>query len=105
MNLKEASCVLGYGHAGEISRHERLSSLPSLRTALRYEALYRVPIQKLFPQLFDEESEYVQEHLAAFLEECRNSSAKGRVGAMIARKLKWAWERSNQGQGSLFELP
>jgi len=105
MNLKESARVLGYGHGGEISRHERQSSLPSLRAALRYEALYHVPIRNLFPGLFEEEKKEVEERLAALLEECHNSSAKGRVGVAIARKLEWAWERAHGGQASLFDLP
>lgn len=106
MSLKEVARVLGYGHSGEISRHERLSSLPSLRTALRYEALYRVPIKKLFPGLFEEEMKQVEERLAALFEECHESTAGGRVGAMIARKLEWAWERTHgTTQKPLFDLP
>jgi transcriptional regulator with XRE-family HTH domain len=105
MSLKEVALVLGYRHAGEISRHERLSVLPSLRTALRYEALYRVPVKTLFPGLFEEETKEVEERLAALLEECHHSTAGGRVGAMIARKLEWAWERTHADQSSLFDLP
>ena len=105
MNLREAARIIGHEHGGEISRHERLSSLPSLRVALRYEALYRVPIKNLFPGLFEEEKKEVEDRLAALLEECQNSTAKGRIGAMIARKLEWAWERTHGGQVSLFDLP
>jgi transcriptional regulator with XRE-family HTH domain len=105
MSLAEAARILGYGHSGEVSRHERLTSVPSLRVALRYEVLYRVPIRKLFPGLFEEEQKEVEERLSALFEECSRSSARGRTGAMIARKLEWAWERANEDQGALFDLP
>ena len=105
MSLTEAARILGYGHSGEISRHERQASTPSLRAALRYEALYRVPIRKLFPALFEEEKKAVEERLSTLFEECRQSTAKGRIGAMIARKLEWAWERANEDQSLLFDLP
>lgn len=104
LKLKEVARIIGYEHGGEISRHERLSSLPSLRAALRYEALYRVPIRKLFPDLFEEIKREVEEGLTALIEECSQSTARGREGAMIARKMEWAWERANRDQGSLFDL-
>ena len=105
MTLNEVARILGYSHSGEVSRHERLTSLPSLRIALRYEALYRVPIRKLFPELFAEEMNEAEQRLAALLEDCHRSSAKGRVAGMIARKLEWAWERAHEDQSSLFDLP
>lgn len=105
LSLKEAAHILGYEHGGELSRHERLASVPSLRAALRYEVLYRAPISKLFSGLFEEEQKEVEERLSALLEECNRSTARGRKGAMIARKLEWAWERSNEDQSSLFDLP
>lgn len=105
LKLEEIAHIIGYGHGGEISRHERLSSLPSLRAALGYAALYRAPIQKLFPALFEEIRNEVEDRLASLIEEGSSSTAKGRVAAMIARKMEWAWERKNQDQASLFDPP
>jgi len=105
LKLEEIAHIIGYGHGGEISRHERLSSLPSLRAALGYAALYRAPIHKLFPTLFEEIKKEVEDRLAVLIEECGQSTAKGRIAAMIARKMEWSWERANQDQGSLFDLP
>ena len=95
--------MLGYTHGGEISRHERLSSFPPFKIALRYEALYRAPISILFPGLFDEAKKEVEGKLATLIELCNQSTARGREGSMIARKLEWAWERENQEHGSLFQ--
>lgn len=104
LKLDEIARIVGYGHGGEVSRHERLTSLPSLRAALGYEALYRMPIQKLFPALFEEIRKEVEDRLAMLIEECNQSTAKGRIAAMIARKIEWAWERANTEQGLLFDL-
>lgn len=104
LKLDEIARIVGYGHGGEVSRHERQITVPSLRAALGYEALYRVPIQKLFPGLFEEIKKEVEERLAALIEECSQSNATGRIAAMIARKIEWAWERANTEQGSLFDL-
>lgn len=104
MRLKEVAQIIGYDHGGEISRHERLASHPTLRAALRYEALYRAPIAKLFPGPFEEAKREVEGRLAALIETCKQSTATGREGATIARKIVWAWERENQDQGTLFDL-
>lgn len=103
LTLKEVAHLLGYVHGGEISRHERLSSFPPFKIALRYEALYRAPISILFPGLFEEAQMEVEGKLATFIERCKQSTSRGREGAMIARKLEWAWERENQEHASLFQ--
>lgn len=105
LKLDEIAHIVGYGHGGEVSRHEHQTAVPSLRAALGYEALYCVPIQKLFPGLFEEIKKDVEDRLAVLIEECSQSSPKGRIAAMIARKMEWAWERTNQNQASLFDLP
>jgi hypothetical protein len=104
MRLKEVAEIIGFDHGGEITRHEQLSSLPSLRAALRYEALYRAPIAKLFPGPFEEAKREVEGRLAAIIEQCKQSTATGKEGAAIARKMVWAWERENQNQGNLFDI-
>ena len=103
LTLKEVAHLLGYTHGGEISRHERLSSLPPFKIALQYEALYRAPISILFPGLFEEAKKEVEGKLAALIERCNQSTARGREGSMIARKLEWVWERENEEHASLFQ--
>lgn len=103
MNLNEVAKILGYRHGGEISRHERMKDLPSLRIALRYEALFRVSLSTLFPGPFEEAKQEVERRLAELLEQCKQSSARGRTGAMIARKIEWGWERENHKDLSLFK--
>ena len=102
LTLKEVANLLGYSHGGEISRHERLSSFPPFKIALRYEALYRTPVSVLFPGLFEEAKKEVEGKLATLVECCNQSTARGREGSMIARKLEWAWERENQERTGLF---
>lgn len=102
MNLNEVARILGYLHGGEISRHERKKVLPSLHIALRYEALYRAPISTLFPAQFEEAKQEIEQRLASLIDDCKQSTARGRAAAMIARKIEWAWERENRDNLSLF---
>ena len=102
MNLNDVARLLGYLHGGEISRHERKKVLPSLHIALRYEALYRVPISDLFPAQFEEAKREIEQRLASLIDDCKQSTARGRAAAMIARKIEWAWERENRESLNLF---
>ena len=102
LRLEEVAEILGYGHPGEVSRHERLISAPPLKVALQYEALYRTPISVLFPDAFDEAKQRIDQRLTAILDRLKESSATGRAATLIARKFEWAWERENSVTGCLF---
>lgn len=92
--------LLGYPDEGQISRHERLQCSPPFRIALGYEAVFRVPVSKLFPAAFAEISEHVDARLKELEERLKQSTAKGRHAALIARKLEWMWERQNLDQAT-----
>lgn len=102
LKLDEVAHLLGYGHAGEISRHEHLTSAPPFRVALQYEALYRMPLSTLFPGAFEEAKHEVEDRLKALIEQLKESTATGREAALIARKIEWAWERENLETSGLF---
>ena len=45
----EIAFLLGAACGTKVSRHERASRPPSLRTALTYQAIFGVPVHELFP--------------------------------------------------------
>lgn len=49
----EAAFLAGLSNGAKISRYEDASCLPSLIAALAFEAIYRVPVRRLFAGLFD----------------------------------------------------
>jgi transcriptional regulator with XRE-family HTH domain len=102
LSQKEVANILGYLHEGEISRHERLLSIPPFHVALAYEALYRVPVAEIFPGTYESRKQEIEAKLARLVEALHERTARGREGAMIARKLEWVWERENQEHASLF---
>jgi transcriptional regulator with XRE-family HTH domain len=95
LTLQEVARILGYGHPGEISRHEHFTATPAFYAALQYEALYRMPVSALFPALAEKAKHEVDERLARYLDSLKESTATGREAALIARKLEWEWERDN----------
>ncbi len=46
--------LLGYPDEGPVSRHERLRSVPPLRIALGYQAIFQIPVSELFPGVYKE---------------------------------------------------
>lgn len=102
LSQKEVADLLGYLHEGEISRHERLTTVPPFHIALAYQALFRVPVSEIFPGRYETAKHEVEARLEKMVEDLHQRTAKGREAAMIARKLEWIWERENQEHASLF---
>jgi hypothetical protein len=69
--------------------------VPDLLTAFGYEAIFRVPISKLFPGLYQTVEVGIEERLAKMEDELHQSTAKGRDATPIARKLEFFGERKN----------
>lgn len=49
---RQVASILGYASPTPLSHYERGRKLPSLRTALKLEIVYRVPVAFLFPDLY-----------------------------------------------------
>jgi transcriptional regulator with XRE-family HTH domain len=90
--------LLGYPDEGPVSRHERLCSVPPLRIALGYQAIFQIPISELFPGEYERIKQDVEERLAELERTLQQSSEKGRSATRIARTLEWLWERPNHSQ-------
>ncbi len=50
----EIAYLLGCKDGARVSRYERFKSLPTLETALAYEAIFRIPVRDLFAGVFEE---------------------------------------------------
>lgn len=48
LSQDEVAALLGVAGGAEVSRHETFRRMPSLATALRYEAIFGVPVRELF---------------------------------------------------------
>lgn len=46
--------MLGCANGSKVSRYERYRRMPTLETALTYEAIFRKPVRELFAGLFTE---------------------------------------------------
>lgn len=93
--------LLGYPDDGPVSRHERFCSVPPLRIALGYQAIFQIPVSELFPGVYEDIKREVEDRLAELERTLQQSSEKGREAARIARTLEWLWERQNRNKVQL----
>jgi|ERR1035441_1741632 transcriptional regulator with XRE-family HTH domain len=97
LNQKELAGVLDL-HKAQVSRHERAGIEPPLVVVLSYEAVFGVPVRDLYPRLYADVSQGVEERLATMEAELQQMSVKGRQAIAIARKLEWLNERKVAGR-------
>ena len=96
LSQRDIGEVLGYLSDGPVARHEDGRRLPSLKVAIGYELIFRVPVSEIFPGLRDEIGGAIEKQLAQLEEQLGEYSAKDRNAMAIARKLTWLYERKTQ---------
>lgn len=94
LSQRELAEILGSTEA-QVSRHERGTSLPLLRTAIGYAALFRMPLAELFPDIHAAVTGSIETRLAELERRLQAKGAKGRSAQRIARKLEWTCGRKN----------
>ena len=95
LTQRELATLLGYDNEGPVSRHERGMTIPPLRIALAYEAIFQVPISELFPAVYLMVGESIETQLAAFESLLGEKSAEDHDADATARKLQFMWGRKN----------
>jgi DNA-binding XRE family transcriptional regulator len=92
---KELAHILGFRSGVPISRHERSKSVPDLLTAFGYEAIFQVPLSRIFPGLYGTVELGIEESLAKIEDELGQSTAKGREAIPVVRRLEFLCGRRN----------
>ena len=95
LTQRELAELLGYSNKSPVGRHETATGIPTLGIALAYEAIFRVPISQLFPELYRTIEPSVEARLTAMEASLRLKSAKGRGSRAVAQKLEWVWTRKH----------
>jgi DNA-binding XRE family transcriptional regulator len=90
LSQREMGRLLGYDDPrGQVSRHERSRSIPSLRTALGYELIFRMPISAIFVEMNGTLEKEIEGKLRKLEVELESRSAKDRDAKLVAQKLVW----------------
>jgi transcriptional regulator with XRE-family HTH domain len=92
---RELAEIAGFLTKTQVARHERSNQLPSLITALSYQAIFRIPITELFPGLYETIAQSIDDRLSVLEHTLENSSARGSKANIIATKLIWLNERKS----------
>ena len=89
LSQQELGRILGYTNDGAVSRHEQSVTLPPLLTAIAYEAIFNVPIAKLFPGLQLSVEQAVRQRILELESELQEKLPKTKRTRLVAQKLAW----------------
>ena len=93
LTQREVAFLLGSMNGAQLSRYERRRRLPPLRTALAFEAIFKVPVAKLFGGVSDGVNREVSDRIEALGTRLQDRRNHGRHKLLIQRKLTWIQER------------
>lgn len=105
LTQQEIAYLLGRKNGAQFSRYETRRRLPSLRIALAYEAIFKVPVAELFAGVRDSVNREISgriDKLSADLQE--KSNQKGNR-LLTATKLSWLSERHGHKLSSQDVIP
>ena len=93
LTQQEVAFLLGRKNGAQLSRYEKRQHLPPLRTALACEAIFHVPVAKLFGGVNDGVNREVSERIETLGTRLQDRRNHGRHKLLIQRKLAWVQER------------
>ena len=82
LSQREVACLLGADGGAKVCRYERFVRIPSLETALAYEAAFRRPVRELFGGLYAKIQKDVAARARVLVGNGHHSGGK----ALVARK-------------------
>jgi transcriptional regulator with XRE-family HTH domain len=93
LSQRELGRLIGYKDQGQVSRFEGGESIPPLRVALAYEAVFRVPVAILFGAMFGTVSQGVDSNISIFDQDLRARKVARRMHLAHTQKMKWLSNR------------
>lgn len=93
LSQRDVAKLIGYKGGGQISCHERGTSVPSLAAALAYESIFGVPVATIFADMHDAIRGTVEAELKNLTAHFESRDARGQNARIIAQKLVWLNER------------
>lgn len=96
LTQREVAFLLGWKKGESLSRYEKQQVIPSLQVALACAAIFRVPLQKLFPGVSDPIRREISSRVEALVADLRRRNAQGMDARVIARKLSWLAEHHSR---------
>jgi hypothetical protein len=85
--------LLGYRNQAQVSRHESAKALPLLVSAIGYHIIFRVPVRSLFPEIYEDVCNEIEERLRNLETSLRNRTVRGSRAEASAQTLIWMMNR------------
>jgi transcriptional regulator with XRE-family HTH domain len=96
LSQRDLGKLLGYDDAGQVSRHERATSIPPLAAALAYELIFRVPVASIFVGMRGDIARNLEAKLKEMKISLENLDVRPANASLAAQKLAWLSTRENE---------
>jgi|SRR6185369_8038123 len=91
LSQDEVAALLGVAGGAEVSRHETFRRMPSLATALRYEAIFGIPVRELFAGEYQKVELAIQARAEELADRwTQPGSQRTQKRQLLARILNWS---------------
>lgn len=97
LSQEEVASIIGWTSGASLGPYEWGKYRPSLRTALAFEALFRVPLAELFPEIHSATREETELEIAKLERQLQQMNVGGHAAVVIAKKLVWLTRRKSLG--------
>ena len=89
LTQREVAFLLGWKNGAQLSRYEKRHTLPPLRTALAYQAIFKIPVAELFAGIRDSVDQDISTRVDELVAGLQEKNEKGRPRRLTTRKLDW----------------
>jgi len=96
LSQRQVSELLGYPSGAQVSRHENAKGVPHLTSAFGYQIIFRVPLHLLFPGMYEDIRELIEDRLQKLEISLHGQTVRGPQAAAIAQTLLWMMDRREQ---------
>ncbi len=96
LSQRQLGQLLGYTNEAQVSRHERSQAVPLLVIAFGYQVIFRVPASSLFPRIYEDARQAIEERLGQLEINLHGQTVRGHEAEAIAQTLMWMMERREQ---------
>ncbi len=100
LSQREVALLLGWKHGEQLSRYEKRHRLPTLRVALACEAVFDIPVAKLFAGARDAIVRETKARVETLRADLEKTSGQGKHARLTTRKLSWLSEHHGRAPTS-----
>ena len=89
LTQREVAFLLGWKNGAQLSRYEKRHTLPPLRTALAYQAIFKIPVAQLFAGVRNSLDQDISTRVDTLVASLQEKNEQGRPRRQTTRKLCW----------------